>query len=32
VVLESGESKTVPPTADGIAAMIQELVHEYIVG
>jgi electron transfer flavoprotein beta subunit len=32
VVLESTESKTVPPTADGIAAMIQELVHEYIVG
>lgn len=32
VVLESTESKTVPPTADGIAAMITELVHEYIVG
>jgi electron transfer flavoprotein beta subunit len=32
VVLESGDSKTVPATPEGIAAMIQELVHEYIVG
>jgi electron transfer flavoprotein beta subunit len=32
VVLESAESKTVAPTPEGIAAMIQELVHEYIVG
>ena len=32
VVLESTESKDVSPTADGIAAMIAELVHEYIVG
>jgi electron transfer flavoprotein beta subunit len=32
VVLESTESKTVPATPDGIAAMIAELVHEYIVG
>jgi len=32
VVLESTEIKTVPATPEGIAAMIQELVHEYIVG
>jgi electron transfer flavoprotein beta subunit len=32
VVLESTESKTVPPTAEAIAAMVAELVHEYIVG
>jgi electron transfer flavoprotein beta subunit len=32
VVLESTESKTVPANAEGIAAMIAELVHEYIVG
>jgi len=32
VVLESTESKTVPPTPEGIAAMVAELVHEYIVG
>ena len=32
VVLESTESKTVAPTPEGIAAMIAELVHEYIVG
>ncbi len=32
VVLESTESKTVPPTPEGIAAMVQELIHEYIVG
>jgi hypothetical protein len=32
VVLESTESKTIAPTQEGIAAMIAELVHEYIVG
>jgi electron transfer flavoprotein beta subunit len=32
VVLESSESKTVPPTQEAIAAMVAELVHEYIVG
>ena len=32
VVLESTESKTIPPTPDGIAAMVQELIQEYIVG
>ena len=32
VVLESTESKTIPPTAEAIKAMIAELVHEYIVG
>jgi electron transfer flavoprotein beta subunit len=32
VVLESTESKMVPATREGIQAMIQELVHEYIVG
>jgi electron transfer flavoprotein beta subunit len=32
VVLESAESKTVPATLEGIAAMVQELVREYIVG
>jgi electron transfer flavoprotein beta subunit len=32
VVLESTESKTIPATPEGIGAMIQELVHEYIVG
>jgi electron transfer flavoprotein beta subunit len=32
VVLESTESKDVPATLEGIQAMIQELVHEYIVG
>ena len=32
VVLESTGSKTVAPTPEGIAAMIAELVHEYIVG
>jgi electron transfer flavoprotein beta subunit len=31
VVLESTESKTVAPTHEGIAAMVAELVHEYIV-
>jgi electron transfer flavoprotein beta subunit len=32
VVLESSESKTVQPTPEAIAAMVAELVHEYIVG
>ena len=32
VVLESTESKTIPANAEGIKAMIAELVHEYIVG
>ena len=32
VVLESTESRTVPPTSEAIAAMVAELVHEYIVG
>jgi electron transfer flavoprotein beta subunit len=32
VVLEGGESKTVEPTPEAIAAMVAELVHEYIVG
>ena len=32
VVLESTESKTISPTPEGIAAMVAELVHEYIVG
>ena len=32
VVLESSESKEVLPTAQGIQAMIQELVREYIIG
>jgi electron transfer flavoprotein beta subunit len=32
VVLESTESKTITPDKDGIAAMIAELVREYIVG
>jgi electron transfer flavoprotein alpha/beta subunit len=32
VVLESAESKTIPATLEGIAAMVQELVREYIVG
>lgn len=32
VVLESSESKEVPPTPQDIQAMIQELVREYIVG
>jgi electron transfer flavoprotein beta subunit len=32
VVLESTASKTVTPTKEGIAAMIEELVQEYIVG
>jgi electron transfer flavoprotein beta subunit len=32
VVLESTESRTVEPTPEAIAAMVAELVHEYIVG
>jgi electron transfer flavoprotein alpha/beta subunit len=32
VVLESAESRTVQPTPEAIAAMVAELVHEYIVG
>jgi electron transfer flavoprotein beta subunit len=32
VVLESTESKTVQPTPEAIAAMVAELVREYIVG
>ncbi len=32
VVLESTESRTVLPTPEAIAAMVAELVHEYIVG
>jgi hypothetical protein len=32
VVLESTESKDVPATPEGIQAMIQELIQEYIVG
>jgi electron transfer flavoprotein beta subunit len=32
VVLESAESKTVQPNQEAIAAMVAELVHEYIVG
>jgi len=32
VVLESTESKAVQPTPEAIAAMVAELVHEYIVG
>ncbi len=32
VVLETQESKQVPASAEGIAALIQELVKEYIVG
>jgi len=32
VVLESKESKEIPPTPEGIRALIDELVKEYIVG
>ena len=32
VVLETSESKDVQPTPEGIQAMIQELIREYIVG
>jgi electron transfer flavoprotein beta subunit len=32
VVLETTESKEIPPTEEGIQALIQELIQEYIVG
>ncbi len=32
VVLESAASKEVPPTPEGIKALIQELIQEYIIG
>ena len=32
VVLETTESKEVPPNPEGIAALMQELVKEYVVG
>jgi hypothetical protein len=32
VVLESTESKEVEPTPEGIKALIDELVKEYVVG
>jgi electron transfer flavoprotein beta subunit len=32
VVLESADSKEIPPTPEGIAGLVQELVREYIVG
>ena len=32
VVLEGTESKDVPPTREGIASLVDELVREYIVG
>ena len=32
VVLEATESKDIPPTAEGVKALIEELVKEYIVG
>jgi len=32
VVLESLESKDISPTAEGIKAMIEELIQEYVVG
>jgi electron transfer flavoprotein beta subunit len=32
VVLETAESKEIPPTPEGIQALIEELVEEYIVG
>ncbi len=32
VVLESTESKEIPPTEEGIKALIQELIQEYVVG
>lgn len=32
VVLESLESKAISPTAEGIKAMIEELIQEYVVG
>jgi electron transfer flavoprotein alpha/beta subunit len=32
VVLEAAESKDIPPTEDGIKALIEDLVREYVVG
>lgn len=32
VVLQSTESKEVPPTPEGVAALIEELIQEYVVG
>lgn len=32
VVLETAESKDIPPTPEGMRALIEELVREYIVG
>jgi electron transfer flavoprotein beta subunit len=32
VVLESTDSKEIPPTEEGIRALIQELIQEYVVG
>lgn len=32
VVLETTESKEIPPTAEGMRELIQELIQEYIVG
>lgn len=32
VVLEATESKEIPPTPEGIRALIEELVQEYVVG
>lgn len=32
VVLEATESKEVPPTPEGIKALIEELIQEYVVG
>lgn len=32
VVLETAESKEIPPTTEGIQALIQELIKEYVIG
>jgi len=32
VVLEATESKDIPPTEDGIKALIEDLIREYVVG
>jgi hypothetical protein len=32
VVLEAAESKEIPATLDGIRALVQELIQEYVVG
>jgi electron transfer flavoprotein beta subunit len=32
VVLETAESKEIPPTPEGIQALIQELIKEYVIG